>query len=57
MEKDFEGEAVKVVRAWEIAGPVPIAHDAAKDRLRREWPTLYWAITDLVSAAYTEGKA
>ena len=38
----------RVVRAVTNAGTHPEYHQRQLDRLRREWPTLYYALMDLV---------
>ena len=40
--------AARVVRAVTNAGTHPEYHQRQLDRLRREWPTLYYALMDLV---------
>ena len=37
-----------VVRAWLDEGPEPRYHCVQKAWLRSKWPTLYWAIEELV---------
>ena len=42
----------KVLRAWRVAGPNPEFHEAAKKRLKREWPSLYAALDELDRRAH-----
>lgn len=41
-------EVSLVVRAWLDEGRNPAYHRVQKVWLRRKWPTLYWAIEELV---------
>lgn len=40
----FNSVALKAVEAWVIPGPVPAYHEARKQELRRDWPTLFHAL-------------
>ena len=38
----------KIINAWLIEGPRPDIHRAIKEKLKIEWPTLYYAVLDFV---------
>lgn len=42
-------KAIKqVLDAWRIPGPKPAYHEAQKMRLWKEWPSLYFALKELI---------
>lgn len=43
-------EEERVLQAWLVEGKNPAYHRAQKERLRREWPTLYQAIQAMAEA-------
>lgn len=47
----------RIWRAWTVQGPVPAYHEAAKDRLRIEWPTLAEALDDLAEEMARDEKS
>lgn len=55
-DKEIAAEKARVqgiVNAWQVAGPVPAYHERAKNALRVNWPTLYYAITNVISSVRT----
>lgn len=36
-----------VIKAWNDAGPAPRIHEAAKEKLKKDWPALYKAVKEL----------
>ena len=36
-----------IVEAWNNAGPMPALHEREKQRLRKRWPRLYYAVRAL----------
>lgn len=44
-------EEERILQAWMVEGKNPAYHRAQKERLRREWPTLYQAIQALLETS------
>ena len=47
----------RLIAAWTDPGPRPEVHDAAKRRLRADWPTLAYALDDLTVSAPQRAEA
>lgn len=39
-----------IYNAWTIEGRMPSYHHAAQEKLKRDWPTLYYAIQQLIQS-------
>ena len=46
--------AKKIVDAWLVAGPRPDIHREAKNKLRMEWPVLYYALEEFIRIKETK---
>lgn len=51
-ERECQDAAYRVIRAITNEGTHPGYHQLQLDTLRKNWPTLYYALMDLVTASH-----